>query len=362
MEQTSIKRERSVFADFMLSSRARKRDREAPSLGALSALATYWARAFPLDQLEPLLTCHGMPLETREFCLQIAKGTVFLRNDAFPRLRDLRARLVKEEATRLELGPMYPDRGRKETRNSNANPMLQRFIWFDMDINDWENRECLCDESKPQMCARCWSWYMVPAMRVLDLVLRERLGFSRLMWVFSGRRGVHCAVLDPWVIEAYADPLRHTDKSLLQREALFASLAYENIGDSMRSRVLGEILEPHVAKLAWPGRRERNECQGDKEERERYLVKRFYPILDKQVTCKVGHLVKCPFSPHSNGNVSVPFDLGSAVSGEFDPIKGTPTIDQCNKDPSILQPFVRTMQRALYGKGGGGGGEAQVKE
>ncbi len=68
---------------------------------------------------------------------------------------------------------------------------VERELVFDVDMSDYPRRCC----TGAQICPRCWP-YMTVAVKVMDELLRQDFGFRNLMWVYSGRRGVHCWVGD----------------------------------------------------------------------------------------------------------------------------------------------------------------------
>ena len=65
--------------------------------------------------------------------------------------------------------------------------------FFTVDLTDYDFLDV--DVKRLDTCDRCWP-LMALAMRVLTTSLRDDFGFEHLLWVYSGRRGIHCWVCD----------------------------------------------------------------------------------------------------------------------------------------------------------------------
>jgi DNA primase small subunit len=105
------------------------------------------------------------------------------------------AAIQKRQPHKIDIGAVFT--GCPKDHNT-IKPELfttkERELVFDIDMTDYDDIRTCCTGAN--ICHRCWP-YMTMAIKVVDRALRDDFGFRHILWIYSGRRGVHCWVCDP---------------------------------------------------------------------------------------------------------------------------------------------------------------------
>eukprot|EP00923_Selenidium_pygospionis_P028412 GHVN01051056.1.p1 GENE.GHVN01051056.1~~GHVN01051056.1.p1 ORF type:complete len:290 (+),score=37.67 GHVN01051056.1:757-1626(+) len=162
-------------------------------------LKFYYDRMFPFDLITSWLT-YGQDkiFAKREFSLSMMKGSeeIYMRWQSFKSAAAFKQRFLELETCphKMDVGAVYSHPVNEKESYSGLFRPVSKEIVFDIDMNDYDEIRTCCKGKV--ICYRCWR-FMTLAMELLDTALREDFGFTQLLWVFSGRRGLHCWVCDP---------------------------------------------------------------------------------------------------------------------------------------------------------------------
>ncbi len=157
------------------------------------ALRNYYSTQFNVEDLKQVISFSSF--STREFGFISLSGK-FFRNMSFESPKDLQDFLIDRCPTDAYIGAVYDDSPTRKTP-------IHRLEWkghelvFDIDLNDYDSvRKFVCDcTGANQICNRCWQLINV-AISLIDETLRRDFGMEKIVWLFSGRRGVHGWVQD----------------------------------------------------------------------------------------------------------------------------------------------------------------------
>ncbi|MCP9259377.1 DNA primase [Dirofilaria immitis] len=149
-------------------------------------LPEYYRRLFPSELLCKWLT-YGKDLQAS---FQMREIAFIFEDDRHVRYRSF------EDSTEFE----------RELCKANPQKIdiVERELIFDIDLTDYNDIRTCCLEAK--ICKKCWRWISI-AVGVLNHLLERHFGFKHYLWVFSGRRGIHC-----WVADAAARKLQNAGR------------------------------------------------------------------------------------------------------------------------------------------------------
>ncbi|XP_078034870.1 DNA primase small subunit [Augochlora pura] len=339
-------------------------------------LPTYYNRLFPFyDFYRWLSYGSSNTFSRREFSFTL-NNDVYIRYLSFATAKDMLTEVKRLVPIKMDIGAVYNYSPKENHKGIKFKP-TERELVFDIDMTDYDDIRTCC--SGTDICGKCWK-YLAIACKVIDSTLRLDFGYKNILWVFSGRRGIHC-----WVCDASARKLDSYERSALvdyiqvldggEHVKKKVNLpAFKNIHHSIRRAL--EIIEPlfvpfcveeqnmlgteegvnkflqlfsdemvrkllkssfssyDSSKARWTiflhqlkhGIPEvaKKWAQQQRNIVEEIMIQYAYPRLDINVTKGMNHLLKAPFCVHpKTGKVCVP--LTANVIDKFEPDKA-PTI------------------------------------
>ena len=116
---------------------------------------------------------------------------VFIRYLCFRDADELSKAIQQRQPHKIDIGPVFS--AKPSDHNKVQLRPEERELIFDIDMDAYDDIRTCCKGAK--LCGRCWQ-FINAAVKVLDTALRDDFGFRHVLFVYSGRRGMHCWVSD----------------------------------------------------------------------------------------------------------------------------------------------------------------------
>jgi DNA primase small subunit len=130
----------------------------------------------------------------REWSFTI-EDDIYIRYQSFKDGDEMMKAIQRKQPHKIDIGAVFTAPPKEHDK---IKPELfkteQRELVFDIDMTDYDDIRTCCKGAN--ICKRCWP-YMTMAIKIIDEALRKDFAFKHILWIYSGRRGVHCWVSDP---------------------------------------------------------------------------------------------------------------------------------------------------------------------
>lgn len=171
-------------------------------------LRLYYNRLFPYEAMYNWLSYGNDPKSNKDgvdktyflnrewsFTIEDDKSEIYIRYQCFRDMEEMRHEIIKRQPHKIDIGAVFsaPPKDHNTIQADKFKPEEREMI-FDIDMTDYDSiRICPCKGAV--ICNRCWP-FMTMSLKVVDAILREDFNFKHLLWIYSGRRGIHCWVGD----------------------------------------------------------------------------------------------------------------------------------------------------------------------
>ncbi|VDN30700.1 unnamed protein product [Gongylonema pulchrum] len=198
----------------------------------LQALPEYYRRHFPTKTLCKWLSYDKSPsayFQLRELAF-ILENDVHVRFRSFSDCAEFERELRRANPRKLDIGAVYNHKPRDNKKFADFRA-VERELVFDIDLTDYDEIRTCC------------TWLSI-AVDVLDFLLKKHFGFRHRLWVFSGRRGIHC-----WVADAVARKLQNAGRSAAQQNIVKAATKNKFVHPMLKEVYNIIIRNPETGKL-----------------------------------------------------------------------------------------------------------------
>lgn len=259
----------------------------------------YYEQLFPNELYIPTT------LDTYRVIGRFLHNNIMVRNVKIESRKLLLEQLKTGQINRIELGQI--------SRNIKNNNKIYKELVFDIDIDDYDKEEKLrtCDCKPREICEDCYI-FLVAGMKILSYILKFIFNYKCFIFYFSGRRGIHCFVYDHKALVLTNDQRKviyqHIENYKIYNDNIIDSMFDDDNNNNKIKKFNGHIVKTIIQDILKPLISKHEKLNKIIDINNPSMVlKYFWPRLDKNVTIKRNHLIKCPFQIHpSTGFIGLP--------------------------------------------------------